>query len=70
LHETISGACIRYFEEEGHMSVYRNFICDFPNRCDRILSDYERLATFRGLEVTAMLAIASAGLILPYETSV
>jgi hypothetical protein len=49
------------------VSVYQNFICDFPDRCNRILSDYEHLAVFRGLEVTAMLAIASAGLLIPYE---
>ncbi len=49
------------------MSVYRNFICDFPDRCNKILSDYEHRAVFRGVEVTTMLAIASAGLIIPYE---
>lgn len=49
------------------MTVYRKFICDFPSRCSRILSDYERRATLRGLEVTTMPAIASAGLIIPYE---
>lgn len=49
------------------MAVYRNFISDFPSRCNEILSDYERKATFRGLEVTTMIAIASAGLIIPYE---
>jgi hypothetical protein len=40
------------------MSVYRIIFLNFPNLCVRILSDYERRAILRGLELTTMLAIA------------
>jgi hypothetical protein len=49
------------------MSVYVNFVSDFPERCQNILADYERRAVFIGREVTHMLAIAAVGLNIPFE---
>ena len=49
------------------MSVYVNFVSDFPERCQEILADYERRARFIGRDVTHMLAIAAVGLNIPFE---
>jgi len=49
------------------MSVYVNFVSDFPTRCQEILADYEPRARFLGRDVTHMLAIAAVGLNIPFE---
>ena len=49
------------------MGAYENFIKDFPSRCNDLLSDFSRLAEYRGREVTLMLSLAASGLIIPYE---
>ena len=49
------------------MTQYLNFVTDFPTRCNEILSTYTEDATRKGREVTLMLAIASAGINVPYE---
>jgi len=49
------------------MSNYTNFIKDFPNRCLDILSKYESMARIENREVTLLLGIATAGLIIPFE---
>jgi hypothetical protein len=49
------------------MSNYKNFIWDFSDRCNDILNDIEKRQFFRDREVTSMIAIASAGLLVPYE---
>ncbi len=49
------------------MSSYANFIRDFPNRCLDILKNYEKDAYIRDREVTLMLAIATAGFVVPFE---
>lgn len=48
------------------MSNYRNFIQDFPIRCEEILIDYRDLACKNGREVTHMFAIASAAITIPF----
>jgi hypothetical protein len=51
------------------MSLYENFIRDFPNRCAEIFSDFyddsEKLNG--GREITLMLMTASSGFVVPYE---
>lgn len=49
------------------MSKYENFIRDYPKRLKRILDNQYETAREQGLEVTLMLAIASSGLIIPFE---
>jgi hypothetical protein len=49
------------------MSVYKNFIQDFPDRCDKILKEYRSHAEKSGLEATLMLAIASVAIPIPFE---
>ena len=49
------------------MSNYKNFIQDFPQRCGSILDGYKDQAKKSGLEVTHMLAIASAAITIPFE---
>ena len=48
------------------MSNYRNFIQDFPIRCEKILKDYKDCACMKGREVTHMFAIASAAITIPF----
>jgi hypothetical protein len=48
------------------MSNYRNFIQDFPTRCEEILTDYKDRACKNGREVTHMFAIASAAITIPF----
>jgi hypothetical protein len=49
------------------MSAYENFVHDFPKRCRDLLTGFEAQATAKDREVTLMLAVASTGLIVPYE---
>jgi hypothetical protein len=49
------------------MSNYRNFVTDFPNRCNDLLTRYEKHARGSDREVTLMLSIASAGFTIPFE---
>lgn len=49
------------------MTAYRNFIADFPVRCTEILSTFYDVAKTNDREVTLMLAVAAAALIVPYE---
>ena len=49
------------------MTAYKNFVDDFPLRCQDILRFAGRRASFGGREVTLSLMVASAGLIIPYE---
>lgn len=49
------------------MSSYSNFIQDFPSRCLDILKKYEKDAITHNREVTLMLAIATAGFVIPFE---
>jgi len=49
------------------MTEYKNFIEDFPSRCRNILHLAGRPALSRGCEVTLILMVASAGLVVPYE---
>lgn len=47
------------------MSAYINFITDFPTRCNDLLKMFQQKARFENREVTLLLAVASAGLIIP-----
>jgi hypothetical protein len=49
------------------VSAYVNFVHDFPRRCRDILEAFETQAAARNREVTLLLAVASAGLVVPYE---
>lgn len=49
------------------MSEYRNFVKDFPGRCNELLSSSKKSARYPGHEVTLMLAVASAGFVIPFE---
>ena len=49
------------------MSKYENFIRDYPKRLKNILDNQYETAREQGLEVTLMLAVASSGLIVPFE---
>lgn len=49
------------------MSNYRDFIRDYPTRCQTLLQTCMHSARHNGREVTLMLALASTGLIVPYE---
>lgn len=46
---------------------YYHFVKDFPGRCHQILERFEKNARLNGLEVTMMLSIAAAGIIIPFE---
>ena len=45
----------------------QNFIRDFPVRCGKILTKYQKDAETSGCEVTFMLSIAAAALPIPFE---
>lgn len=47
------------------MSVYKNFVQDFPERCMRLLKRNEKMHS--DLEITQLFMIASCVLIIPYE---
>lgn len=49
------------------MTVFKNFIQDFPIRCGEILAGYKDQAKESGRDVTHMLSIASAALTIPFE---
>jgi hypothetical protein len=49
------------------LSAYQNFVKDFPQRCRRVLREYGKSAEKRDLEVTLLLTVASAALVIPYE---
>lgn len=49
------------------MSAYKNFVQDFPKRCGSLLSGFEKQAVYNNCEVTLLLAVATTGLIVPYE---
>ena len=49
------------------MTNYNNFIQDFPTRCCEILDRYKGPALLDGREVTLTLAIATSGLVVPFE---
>jgi len=49
------------------MTAYRNFVEDFPRRCRELLDIAGKPARSRGREVTLVLMVASAGLVVPYE---
>ena len=49
------------------MSEYENLIQDFPQRCKNILEAFVKQAKEMDREVTLMLAVVSASLVIPYE---
>jgi len=49
------------------MSEYENLIQDFPQRCTDILTTFVKQAKEIDREVTLMLAVVSASLVIPYE---
>lgn len=49
------------------MSNYRNFVSDFPKRCDDLLRHFFNEANVRDLDVTLMLTVATAGFVVPFE---
>lgn len=49
------------------MTAYKNFISDFPSRCIGLLDLFESKAARNDCEVTLLLAIACAGLVIPLE---
>lgn len=49
------------------MSNYYNFVYDFPQRCRDLLQRYYKNAEKNDREVTLMLALASASIVMPYE---
>lgn len=49
------------------MSVYKNFVSDFPARCAELLGDFERSRRFRKREVTLMLCVAMPSIVVPLE---
>ncbi|MDY6911186.1 MAG: hypothetical protein SVM79_02350 [Chloroflexota bacterium] len=49
------------------MGSYKNFIQDFPSRCNTLLNDFYTLAKLSDKEVTLVLTLATSGLIVPYE---
>ena len=48
------------------MSNYSNFVSDFPRRCDDILDKFFPQAKVHDREVTLMLAVATAGFVIPF----
>jgi hypothetical protein len=49
------------------MGAYSNFIQDFPERCRRLLSKHYVASKAAGIEVTLTIAVATSGLIVPFE---
>lgn len=49
------------------MTAYENFVSDFPMRCLEVLKIAEKQARLEQREVTLILMVASAGLVIPYE---
>lgn len=49
------------------MSVYKNYVQDFPNRCKRVFMEAYKLVETRKLDVTFMISIAAVGINIPYE---
>lgn len=50
------------------MSAYSNYVQDFPWRCNQLLEHFlPRAEEEIGREVTLMLAVATAGLLVPFE---
>ena len=49
------------------MSSYSNFISDFPQRCEEILSRYFANAHKINREVTLLLSVATTGFVIPFE---
>ena len=49
------------------MSEYSSYVSDFPARCAEILDKFQFPANRMGREVTLLLSITSAGLIIPHE---
>ncbi len=49
------------------MSNYRNFVSDFPQRCDDLLRHFFHEANARKRDVTLMLTVATAGFVMPFE---
>lgn len=49
------------------MSSYNRFISDFPKRCNDLLDKYFLRTKAHDPEVTLMLAIATAGFVIPFE---
>ena len=49
------------------MTAYRDFISDFPTRCQEILRAIRKTKSLGHRDVTVMLSIASAGFIVPFE---
>jgi hypothetical protein len=49
------------------MSDYKDFIRDFPSRCEKLLNRIEREHRFDDLTVTGLLMVASSAVNIPYE---
>ncbi|MBI3994179.1 MAG: hypothetical protein HY342_12965 [Candidatus Lambdaproteobacteria bacterium] len=49
------------------MSEYKNFVQDFPIRCQDVLNTARKQARFCDREVTLLLMTASTGIVVPYE---
>lgn len=49
------------------MTAYKDFHQDFPTRCLSLLRMAEEKAHGRNLEVTLIIMVASAGLVIPFE---
>jgi hypothetical protein len=49
------------------MSYYSDFISVFPSRCLDVLKAFSEQATLDDREVTLLLCVASAGIVVPYE---
>jgi hypothetical protein len=49
------------------MSSYRNFVADFPKRCQSLLEEFYHDAVKRDREVTLLLAVATTAIIIPFE---
>lgn len=71
-----NGFCSLFYKGQINlMSVYKNFVEDFPNRCWQVLDVfYERAKNLSGCsevndgrEITLLIMTASAGFIVPFE---
>jgi len=49
------------------MSAYKNFIQDFPARCEKLLDRIERGNKFDDKKVTGLLLVASSAVCIPYD---
>ena len=49
------------------MSAYSSYVRDFPLRCGEILEEFRLPSRKRGRDVTLLLSISTAALIIPYE---